>query len=153
MEIGQTIISDMSKLYPEVIVGRLPREYNVKVDVDTPQITHKETFIKPMDVKFKYAKQSGGKNQYDYCRVKSESMDTNAEKTYGFVNAVTGGTIPRESIAPTDEDIQGAAKSGILDGHPILGVKVAVYDGSYHEVDSSEMALHTTGSPAFKGTV
>jgi len=137
-ETGQTIISGMGELHLEIIVDRLLREYNVEANVGAPQVAYKETFTKPVDVESKYVKQSGGKGQYGHCKVKFEPMDANAEKTYEFVNAVTGGAIPT------------AAKSGILGGYPVLGVKATVYDGSYHEVDSSEMAFHIAGSLAFK---
>ena len=149
-ETGQTIISGMGELNLEIIVDRLLREYNVEANVGAPQVAYKETFTKPVDVESKYVKQSGGKGQYGHCKVKFEPMDANAEKTYEFVNAVTGGAIPKEFIAPIDEGIQEAAKSGILGGYPVLGVKATVYDGSYHEVDSSEMAFHIAGSLAFK---
>ncbi|EHO16497.1 elongation factor G [Stomatobaculum longum] len=150
VETGQTIISGMGELHLEIIVDRLLREYNVEANVGAPQVAYKETFTKPVDVESKYVKQSGGKGQYGHCKVKFEPMDANAEKTYEFVNAVTGGAIPKEFIAPIDEGIQEAAKSGILGGYPVLGVKATVYDGSYHEVDSSEMAFHIAGSLAFK---
>ena len=149
-ETGQTIISGMGELHLEIIVDRLLREYNVEANVGAPQVAYKETFTKPVDVESKYVKQSGGKGQYGHCKVKFEPMDANAEKTYEFVNAVTGGAIPKEYIGPIDEGIQEAAKSGILGGYPVLGVKATVYDGSYHEVDSSEMAFHIAGSLAFK---
>ena len=149
-ETGQTIISGMGELHLEIIVDRLLREYNVEANVGAPQVAYKETFTKPVDVESKYVKHSGGKGQYGHCKVKFEPMDANAEKTYEFVNAVTGGAIPKEFIAPIDEGIQEAAKSGILGGYPVLGVKATVYDGSYHEVDSSEMAFHIAGSLAFK---
>ena len=149
-ETGQTIISGMGELHLEIIVDRLLREFNVEANVGAPQVAYKETFTKAVDVESKYVKQSGGKGQYGHCKVKFEPMDANAEKTYEFVNAVTGGAIPKEFIAPIDEGIQEAAKSGILGGYPVLGVKATVYDGSYHEVDSSEMAFHIAGSLAFK---
>ena len=149
-ETGQTIISGMGELHLEIIVDRLLREYNVEANVGAPQVAYKETFTKPVDVESKYVKQSGGKGQYGHCKVKFEPMDANSEKTYEFVNAVTGGAIPKEYIGPIDEGIQEAAKSGILGGYPVLGVKATVYDGSYHEVDSSEMAFHIAGSLAFK---
>ena len=149
-ETGQTIISGMGELHLEIIVDRLLREFNVEANVGAPQVAYKETFTKAVDVESKYVKQSGGKGQYGHCKVKFEPMDANAEKTYEFVNAVTGGAIPKEYIGPIDEGIQEAAKSGILGGYPVLGVKATVYDGSYHEVDSSEMAFHIAGSLAFK---
>ena len=149
-ETGQTIISGMGELHLEIIVDRLLREYHVEANVGAPQVAYKETFTKAVDVESKYVKQSGGKGQYGHCKVKFEPMDANAESTYEFVNAVTGGTIPKEYIPAIDEGIQEAMKSGILGGFPVLGVKATVYDGSYHEVDSSEMAFHIAGSLAFK---
>lgn len=149
-ETGKTIISGMGELHLEIIVDRLLREFNVEANVGAPQVAYKETFTKAVDVESKYVKQSGGKGQYGHCKVKFEPMDANSEKTYEFVNAVTGGAIPKEYIGPIDEGIQEAAKSGILGGYPVLGVKATVYDGSYHEVDSSEMAFHIAGSLAFK---
>ena len=149
-ETGQTIISGMGELHLEIIVDRLLREYHVEANVGAPQVAYKETFTKAVDVESKYVKQSGGKGQYGHCKVKFEPMDANADSTYEFVNAVTGGTIPKEYIPAIDEGIQEAMKSGILGGFPVLGVKATVYDGSYHEVDSSEMAFHIAGSLAFK---
>ena len=149
-ETGQTIISGMGELHLEIIVDRLLREYHVEANVGAPQVAYKETFTKTVDVESKYVKQSGGKGQYGHCKVKFEPMDANAESTYEFVNAVTGGAIPKEYIPPIDEGIQDAMKSGVLGGFPVLGVKATVYDGSYHEVDSSEMAFHIAGSLAFK---
>ena len=149
-ETGQTIISGMGELHLEIIVDRLLREYHVEANVGAPQVAYKETFTKAVDVDSKYVKQSGGKGQYGHCKVKFEPMDANAESTYEFVNAVTGGAIPKEYIEPVNEGIQEAMKSGILGGFPVLGVKATVYDGSYHEVDSSEMAFHIAGSLAFK---
>jgi len=149
-ETGQTIISGMGELHLEIIVDRLLREYHVEANVGAPQVAYKETFTKAVAVDSKYVKQSGGKGQYGHCKVKFEPMDANAESTYEFVNAVTGGAIPKEYIEPVNEGIQEAMKSGILGGFPVLGVKATVYDGSYHEVDSSEMAFHIAGSLAFK---
>ena len=148
-ETGQTIISGMGELHLEIIVDRLLREYHVEANVGAPQVAYKETFTKAVDVDSKYVKQSGGKGQYGHCKVKFEPMDANAESTYEFVNAVTGGAIPKEYIEPVNEGIQEAMKSGILGGFPVLGVKATVYDGSYHEVDSSEMAFHIADSLAF----
>ena len=149
-ETGQTIISGMGELHLEIIVDRLLREYHVEANVGAPQVAYKETFTKAVDVDSKYVKQSGGKGPYGHCKFKFEPMDANAESTYEFVNAVTGGAIPKEYIEPVNEGIQEAMKSGILGGFPVLGVKATVYDGSYHEVDSSEMAFHIAGSLAFK---
>jgi elongation factor G len=149
-ETGQTIISGMGELHLEIIVDRLLREYNVEANVGAPQVAYKETFTKPVDVEGRYIKQSGGKGQYGDCKVRFEPMDANGEETYKFDNAVVGGAIPKEYIPAIDEGIQEAAKSGILAGFPVLGVHATVYDGSYHEVDSSEMAFHIAGSMAFK---
>jgi len=149
-ETGQTIISGMGELHLEIIVDRLLREYNVEANVGAPQVAYKETFTKAVDVEGRYIKQSGGKGQYGDCKVRFEPMDANAEETYKFDNAVVGGAIPKEYIPAIDEGIQEAAKSGILGGFPVLGVHATVYDGSYHEVDSSEMAFHIAGSMAFK---
>ena len=129
-ETGQTIISGMGELHLEIIVDRLLREYHVEANVGAPQVAYKETFTKAVDVESKYVKQSGGKGQYGHCKVKFEPMDANADSTYEFVNAVTGGTIPKEYIPAIDEGIQEAMKSGILGGFPVLGVKATVYDGS-----------------------
>ena len=149
-ETGQTIISGMGELHLEIIVDRLLREYHVEANVGAPQVAYKETFTKAVDVDSKYVKQSGGKGQYGHCKVKFEPMDANAESTYEFVNAVTGGAIPKEYIPAVDAGIQDAMKAGTLGGYPVVGIHANVYDGSYHEVDSSEMAFHIAGSLAFK---
>ena len=147
---GQTIIAGMGELHLEIIVDRLLREFKVEANVGAPQVAYKETFTKPVDVDSKYAKQSGGKGQYGHCKVKFEPMDPNGEQTFEFVNEVTGGAIPKEYIPAIGEGIEEAAKAGVLAGFPVLGVKATVWDGSYHEVDSSEMAFHIAGSLAFK---
>ena len=147
---GQTIIAGMGELHLEIIVDRLLREFKVEANVGAPQVAYKETFTKAVDVDSKYAKQSGGKGQYGHCKVKFEPMDPNGEKTFEFVNEVTGGAIPKEYIPAVGEGIEEAAKAGVLAGFPVLGVKATVWDGSYHEVDSSEMAFHIAGSLAFK---
>lgn len=148
---GQTIISGMGELHLEIIVDRLLREFKVEANVGKPQVAYKETFTKAVDVEGKYIKQSGGRGQYGHCKVKFEPMDANdAEKPYEFVNSVVGGAIPREYIPAIDNGIQEAMLSGILGGYPVLGVKATVYDGSYHDVDSSEMAYKIAGSMAFK---
>ena len=149
-ETGQTIISGMGELHLEIIVDRLLREFKVEANVGAPQVAYKETFTKAVDVDSKYAKQSGGRGQYGHCKVHFEPMDANAEKTFEFNSTVVGGAIPKEYIPPVGEGIEEAAKAGILGGFPVLGVKATVYDGSYHEVDSSEMAFHIAGSLAFK---
>ena len=149
-ETGQTIISGMGELHLEIIVDRLLREFNVEANVGAPQVAYKETFTKPVDQEYKYAKQSGGRGQYGHCKVKFEPMDANAEETFKFESSVVGGSIPKEYIPAVGAGIEEAAKSGILGGFPVLGVHANVYDGSYHEVDSSEMAFHIAGSMAFK---
>ena len=149
-ETGQTIISGMGELHLEIIVDRLLREFNVEANVGAPQVAYKETFTKAVDVDSKYAKQSGGRGQYGHCKVHFEPMDANAEETFKFDSSVVGGAIPKEYIPAVGEGIEEAAKAGILGGFPVLGVHATVYDGSYHEVDSSEMAFHIAGSLAFK---
>ena len=149
-ETGQTIIAGMGELHLEVIVDRLLREFKVEANVGAPQVAYKETITKPVDVDSKYAKQSGGRGQYGHCKVKFEPMDPNGEETFKFVSTVVGGAIPKEYIPAVGEGIEEATKAGILAGFPVLGVSANVYDGSYHEVDSSEMAFHIAGSMAFK---
>ncbi len=149
-ETGQTIIAGMGELHLEIIVDRLLREFKVEANVGAPQVAYKETFTKPVDVDSKYAKQSGGRGQYGHCKVKFEPMDPNGEETFKFESTVVGGAIPKEYIPAVGEGIEEAAKAGILGGFPVLGVYANVYDGSYHEVDSSEMAFHIAGSMAFK---
>lgn len=149
-ETGQTIIAGMGELHLEIIVDRLLREFKVEANVGAPQVAYKETFTKPADVDSKYAKQSGGRGQYGHCKVKFEPMDPNGEETFKFESTVVGGAIPKEYIPAVGEGIEEAAKAGILGGFPVLGVHATVYDGSYHEVDSSEMAFHIAGSMAFK---
>ena len=149
-ETGQTIIAGMGELHLEIIVDRLLREFKVEANVGAPQVAYKETFTKPVDVDSKYAKQSGGRGQYGHCKVKFEPMDPNGEETFKFESQVVGGSIPKEYIPAVGEGIEEAAKAGILGGFPVLGVHAIVYDGSYHEVDSSEMAFHIAGSLAFK---
>ena len=164
-ETGQTIIAGMGELHLEIIVDRLLREFKVEANVGAPQVAYKETFTKAVDVDSKYAKQSGGRGQYGHCKVKFEPMEANCEKfdfdpkanilindppTLLFESTVVGGAIPKEYIPAVGEGIQEAAQAGILGGFPVLGVHATVYDGSYHEVDSSEMAFHIAGSMAFK---
>ena len=149
-ETGQTIIAGMGELHLEIIVDRLLREFKVEANVGAPQVAYKETFTKPVDVEYKYAKQSGGRGQYGHCKVKFEPMDPNGEETFIFESTVVGGAIPKEYIPAVGEGIEEAAQAGILGGFPVLGVKATVWDGSYHEVDSSEMAFHIAGSMAFK---
>ena len=149
-ETGQTIIAGMGELHLEIIVDRLLREFKIEANVGAPQVAYKETFTKAVDIDSKYAKQSGGRGQYGHCKVKFEPMDPNGEETFKFVSSVVGGSIPKEYIPAIGEGIEEAAKAGILGGFPVLGVSANVYDGSYHEVDSSEMAFHIAGSMAFK---
>ena len=149
-ETGQTIISGMGELHLEIIVDRLLREFKVEANVGAPQVAYKETFTKAVDVDSKYAKQSGGRGQYGHCKVHFEPMDANGEELFKFESTFVGGSIPKEYIPAVGEGIEEAAQSGILGGFPVLGVKATVYDGSYHDVDSSEMAFHIAGSMAFK---
>ena len=147
---GQTIIAGMGELHLEIIVDRLLREFKVEANVGAPQVAYKETFTKTVEVDSKYAKQSGGRGQYGHCKVRFEPMDPNGEQTFEFVSEIVGGAIPKEYILAVGEGIEEAAKAGVLAGFPVLGVKATVFDGSYHEVDSSEMAFHIAGSLAFK---
>ena len=149
-ETGQTIIAGMGELHLEIIVDRLLREFKVEANVGAPQVSYKETFTKAVDVDSKYVKQSGGRGQYGHCKVKFEPMDPNAEETFKFESTVVGGNIPKEYIPAIGEGIEEASQAGVLGGYPVLGVSANVYDGSYHEVDSSEMAFHIAGSMAFK---
>ena len=149
-ETGQTIIAGMGELHLEIIVDRLLREFKVEANVGAPQVAYKETFTKPIDQEYKYAKQSGGRGQYGHCKVRFEPMDANGEELFKFDSEVVGGSIPKEYIPAVGEGIEEATKAGILAGFPVVGVHATVYDGSYHEVDSSEMAFHIAGSMAFK---
>ena len=149
-ETGQTIIAGMGELHLEIIVDRLLREFKVEANVGAPQVAYKEAITKPVEVDSKYAKQSGGRGQYGHCKVKFEPMDPNGEETFKFESTVVGGAIPKEYIPAVGEGIEEATQAGILGGFPVLGVKANVYDGSYHEVDSSEMAFHIAGSMAMK---
>ncbi len=164
-ETGQTIIAGMGELHLEIIVDRLLREFKVEANVGAPQVAYKEAFTKAVEVDSKYAKQSGGRGQYGHCKVKFEPCDPNGDKfefdpkanvlineppTLLFESTVVGGAIPKEYIPAVGEGIKEAALSGILGGFPVLGIHANVYDGSYHEVDSSEMAFHIAGSMAFK---
>ncbi len=149
-ETGQTIIAGMGELHLEIIVDRLLREFKVEANVGAPQVSYKETFRKAVDVEGKFVRQSGGRGQYGHCKVRFFPIGTDAEHNYEFVNATVGGSIPKEYIPAIDKGIQQAMQSGILGGYPVLGVKAEVYDGSYHEVDSSETAYQVAGSMAFK---
>ena len=149
-ETGDTIISGMGELHLEIIVDRLLREFHVEANVGAPQVAYRETFRKPVDVEGKFVRQSGGRGQYGHCKVKFTPIGTDAEHNYEFINSVVGGAIPKEYIPAIDKGIQEAMQSGILGGYPVLGVRAEVYDGSYHDVDSSEMAYQIAGSMAFK---
>ena len=147
-ETGQTIIAGMGELHLEIIVDRLLREFKVEANVGAPQVAYKETIRRLADVDTKYARQSGGKGQYGHVKIKLEPNETG--KGYEFINAIVGGAIPKEYIPAVDAGIQGAMQSGVVAGYPVVDVKVTLYDGSYHEVDSSEMAFKIAGSMAFK---
>ena len=147
-ETGQTIIAGMGELHLEIIVDRLLREFKVEANVGKPQVAYKETIRKMADVDHKYARQSGGKGQYGHVKIRIEPNESG--KGYEFVNAIVGGAIPKEYIGPIDQGIQGAMQAGVLAGYPVVDVKVTLYDGSYHEVDSSEMAFKIAASMAFK---
>ena len=147
-ETGQTIIAGMGELHLDIIVDRLLREFKVEANVGAPQVAYKETIKKLADVDHKYARQSGGKGQYGHVKIKVEPNESG--KGYEFINAVVGGAIPKEYIPAVDKGIQGAMKAGVLAGYQVVDVKVTLYDGSYHEVDSSELAFKIAGSMAFK---
>ena len=147
-ETGQTIIAGMGELHLEIIVDRLLREYKVEANVGAPQVAYKETIKKSVEQDTKYARQSGGKGQYGHVKIRVEPNESG--KGYEFVNAIVGGAIPKEYIPAVDAGIQGAMQAGVLAGYPVVDVKVTLYDGSYHEVDSSEMAFKIAGSMAFK---
>ena len=147
-ETGQTIIAGMGELHLEIIVDRLFREFKVEANVGAPQVAYKETIKKAVQQETKYARQSGGKGQYGHVKIRLEPNESG--KGYEFINEVVGGAIPKEYIPAVDAGIQGAMQSGVLAGYPVVDVKVTLYDGSYHEVDSSEMAFKIAGSMAFK---
>ncbi len=147
-ETGQTIIAGMGELHLEIIVDRLLREFKVEANVGTPQVSYKETITAPATVDYKYAKQSGGKGQYGHVKINVEPNESGAG--YEFINHVVGGAIPKEYIPAVDAGIKGAMESGVLAGYQVVDVKVELFDGSYHEVDSSEMAFKIAGSMAFK---
>ncbi|CCZ04048.1 elongation factor G [Bovifimicola ammoniilytica] len=149
-ETGQTIIAGMGELHLDIIVDRLLREFKVEANVGAPQVAYREAITKAVDVDSKYAKQSGGRGQYGHCKVHFEPMDANGEELFKFESTVVGGAIPKEYIPAVGEGIEEATQSGTLAGFPVVGVHATVYDGSYHEVDSSEMAFHIAGSMAFK---
>ena len=147
-ETGQTIIAGMGELHLEIIVDRLVREFKVEANVGAPQVAYKETIKKQVEQDTKYARQSGGKGQYGHVKIRVEPNESG--KGYEFVNAIVGGAIPKEYIPAVDAGIQGAMQAGVLAGYPVVDVKVTLYDGSFHEVDSSEMAFKIAGSMAFK---
>ena len=146
-ETGQTIIAGMGELHLEIIVDRMLREFKVEANVGQPQVAYRETITKPADVDCKYSRQSGGRGQYGHVKIK---VEPNPEKGFEFVNAIVGGVIPKEYIPAVQAGVEGAMQSGVLAGYPVVDVKVTLYDGSYHEVDSSEMAFKIAGSMAFK---
>ncbi len=147
-ETGQIIIAGMGELHLEIIVDRLLREFKVEANVGKPQVAYRETIRKGADVDMKYARQSGGRGQYGHVKIKVEPNESG--KGYEFINGIVGGVIPKEYIEPVNQGIQGAMQAGVLAGYPVVDVKVTLYDGSYHEVDSSEMAFKIAGSMAFK---
>ena len=147
-ETGQTIIAGMGELHLEIIVDRLLREYKVEANVGAPQVAYKETIKKSVEQDTKYARQSGGKGQYGHVKIRLEPNESG--KGYEFVNEIVGGAIPKEYIPAVDAGIQGAMQAGVMAGYPVVDIKVTLYDGSYHEVDSSEMAFKIAGSMAFK---
>ncbi|MCL1884000.1 MAG: elongation factor G [Defluviitaleaceae bacterium] len=151
LDSGQTIIEGMGELHLEIIVDRLLREFRVEANVGKPQVAYRETFRKEADVEGKYVRQSGGRGQYGHCKVKFEPMDANDnDKSFEFVDKIVGGAVPKEYIPAISNGIQEAMQSGIIGGYPVLGVRATLYDGSYHDVDSSEMAFKIAGSMAFK---
>lgn len=147
-ETGQTIIGGMGELHLEIIVDRLLREFKVEAQVGAPQVAYRETITQPVDVEYKYSKQSGGRGQYGHVKIRVNPLESG--EGYKFENKTVGGSIPKEYVGPVDQGIQGAMQSGIVAGYPVVDVGVELYDGSYHEVDSSEMAFKMAGSMAFK---
>ena len=147
-ETGQTIIAGMGELHLQIIVDRLLREFKVEANVGAPQVAYKETIRKKVTQDTKYARQSGGKGQYGHVKITIEPNESG--KGYEFTNSIVGGSIPKEYIPAVDAGIQGAMQAGVLAGYPVVDVKVDLFDGSYHEVDSSEMAFKIAGSMAFK---
>ncbi len=149
-ETGQTIISGMGELHLEIIVDRMMREFKVEANVGAPQVAYREAFTQEADVDSKYAKQSGGKGQYGHCKVRFEPMDVDGDVEFVFENNIVGGSIPKEYIPAVENGIKEAMQAGIIAGYPVVGLKAVLYDGSYHDVDSSEMAFKIAGSMAFK---
>ncbi|MDV5106982.1 hypothetical protein R2R32_14610 [Clostridium perfringens] len=148
-ETGQTIIVGMGELHLDIIVDRLQREFKVECNVGAPQVAYKETIKKVIEAEAKFARQSGGRGQYGHCKI--EMIPTEGE--YEFENAIVGGAIPREYIPAVDNGIREAAESGIIAGYPVINFKIRLFDGSYHDVDSSEMAFKIVGSMAFKNAM
>jgi len=146
-ETGQTIIAGMGELHLEIIVDRMLREFRVEANVGKPQVAYRETITQPADVDMKYARQSGGRGQYGHVKIR---VEPNPEKGYEFVNQIVGGSVPKEYIPAVEAGVKGAMLSGALAGYNVVDVKVTLYDGSYHEVDSSEMAFKIAGSMALK---
>jgi elongation factor G len=155
-ETGQSIISGMGELHLEVFVDRLLREFRVEANVGKPQVAYRETFKTPVDAEGRYVRQSGGRGQYGHCKIRFEPITGEAEgksgtdKAFEFINKIIGGAIPKEYIAPIEAGIKESMQSGIIGGYPVQGVRATLYDGSYHDVDSSEMAFKIAGSMAFK---
>ncbi|MCD8378782.1 MAG: elongation factor G [Lachnospiraceae bacterium] len=149
-ETGQTIIAGMGELHLEIIVDRLLREFKVEANVGAPQVAYKETIAKAVDQEYKHVKQTGGSGQYGHCKVHFTPMDPNGEETFRFTSSVVGGAIPKEYIPAVGKGIEEATHTGILGGYPVIGIAADVYDGSYHEVDSSEMAFKVAGSMCCK---
>ena len=147
-ETGQTIIGGMGELHLEIIVDRLLREFKVEATVGAPQVAYRETITVPVDVEYKYSKQSGGRGQYGHVKIRVNPLEPG--EGYKFENKTVGGSVPKEYVGPVDQGIQGAMQSGIVAGYPVVDVAVELYDGSYHEVDSSEMAFKMAASMAFK---
>lgn len=146
-ETGQTLIAGMGELHLEILVDRMKREFKVEANVGKPQVAYRETIIGEANVETKYAKQSGGRGQYGHVKI---IVEPNNGKGYEFINKITGGAIPREYIPAVDKGIQEAMEAGVVAGYPVQDVKVTLYDGTYHEVDSSEMAFKIAGSMAVK---
>lgn len=150
-ETGQTIISGMGELHLEIIVDRLLREFKVEANIGNPQVAYRESISKAAEAEGKYVRQSGGRGQYGHCKIKIEPQEPGAG--FEFVNNIVGGAIPKEYIGPVQQGIEEATQAGVLAGYPVLDVKVTLYDGSYHEVDSSEMAFKIAGSMGFRAAV
>ena len=149
-ESGQTIISGMGELHLDIIVDRMRREFSVECNVGKPQVAYRECITDSVEVEGKFVRQSGGRGQYGHVWLKLEPMDIEGEETYEFVNEIVGGVVPKEYIPAVDKGIQEQMKNGVLAGYPVLGVKATLYDGSFHDVDSNEMAFKIAGSMAFR---